>query len=201
MIRQINPSYGLIGSMLPKALFFILFSLFFSPVGAQDSARVMNRQVLRFAYLSYDQALKAVPGYELAQQSLENLKAKYEAEQKRTEQDFNLKYEEFLDGQRDFPETILRKRQTELREMLERNIAFKKEIVEQLAVAEAQLFDPLKELLNSALTKIAIENGYAFILNTDQNAVPFIHPALGVDINEKVKQTLIEQNTVRSVVH
>ena len=45
------------------------------------------------------------------------------------------------------------------------------------------------------------ENGYAFILNTDQNAVPFIHPALGVDINEKVKQTLIEQNTVRSVVH
>ena len=98
--------------MLPKALFFILFSLFFSPVGAQDSARVMNRQVLRFAYLSYDQALKAVPGYELAQQSLENLKAKYEAEQKRTEQDFNLKYEEFLDGQRDFPETILRKRQT-----------------------------------------------------------------------------------------
>ena len=201
MIRQINPSYRLIGSMLPKALFFILFSLFFSPVGAQDSARVMNRQVLRFAYLSYDQALKAVPGYELAKQSLDNLKAKYEAEQKRTEQDFNLKYEEFLDGQRDFPETILRKRQTELREMLERNIAFKKEIVEQLAVAEAQLFDPLKELLNSALTKIAIENGYAFILNTDQNAVPFIHPALGVDINEKVKQTLIEQNTVRSVVH
>ena len=187
--------------MLPKVLFFILFSLFFSPVGAQDSARVINTRIIRFAYLSYDQALKAVPGYELAKQSLDNLKAKYEAEQKRTEQDFNLKYEEFLDGQRDFPETILRKRQTELREMLERNIAFKKEIVEQLAVAEAQLFDPLKELLNSALTKIAIENGYAFILNTDQNAVPFIHPALGVDINEKVKQTLIEQNTVRSVVH
>jgi len=85
--------------------------------------------------------------------------------------------------------------------MLERNIAFKKDIVEQLAVAEAQLFNPLKELLNSALTKIAIENGYAFILNTDQNAVPFVHPALGVDINEKVKQVLIEQNTVRSVVH
>lgn len=168
---------------------------------AQDSARVVNTNVIRFAYLSYEQALKSVPGYELAQQSLENLKAKYEAEQKRAEQDFNLKYEEFLDGQRDFPETILRKRQTELREMLERNVAFKKDIREQLAVAEAKLFDPLKELLTSALTKIAIENGYAFILNTDQNAVPFIHPALGIDINEKVKQTLIEQNTIKSVVN
>ena len=162
---------------------------------------MVNTKVIRFAYLSYDEALKAVPGYELARQSLDNLRAKYEAEQKRAEDEFNLKYEEFLEGQRDFPETILRKRQTELKEMMERNIAFKKDIREQLAIAEAKLFDPLKELLTSALTKIAIENGYAFILNTDQNAVPFIHPALGVDINQQVKQTLIEQNTVRSVIN
>ena len=184
-----------------KRLFILLVALISLSVYAQDSARVVNTKVIRFAYLSYDEALKAVPGYELARQSLDNLRAKYEAEQKRAEDEFNLKYEEFLEGQRDFPETILRKRQTELKEMMERNIAFKKDIREQLAIAEAKLFDPLKELLTSALTKIAIENGYAFILNTDQNAVPFIHPALGVDINQQVKQTLIEQNTVRSVIN
>ena len=184
-----------------KRLFILLVALVSLSVYAQDSARVANTKVIRFAYLSYDEALKAVPGYELARQSLDNLRAKYEAEQKRAEDEFNLKYEEFLEGQRDFPETILRKRQTELKEMMERNIAFKKDIREQLAIAEAKLFDPLKELLTSALTKIAIENGYAFILNTDQNAVPFIHPALGVDINQQVKQTLIEQNTVRSVIN
>ena len=184
-----------------KRLFILLVALVSLSVSAQDSARVVNTKVTRFAYLSYDEALKAVPGYELARQSLDNLRAKYEAEQKRAEDEFNLKYEEFLEGQRDFPETILRKRQTELKEMMERNIAFKKDIREQLAIAEAKLFDPLKELLTSALTKIAIENGYAFILNTDQNAVPFIHPALGVDINQQVKQTLIEQNTVRSVIN
>jgi outer membrane protein len=184
-----------------KRLFILLVALVSLSVYAQDSARVVNTKVIRFAYLSYDEALKAVPGYELARQSLDNLRAKYEAEQKRAEDEFNLKYEEFLEGQRDFPETILRKRQTELKEMMERNIAFKKDIREQLAIAEAKLFDPLKELLTSALTKIAIENGYAFILNTDQNAVPFIHPALGVDINQQVKQTLIEQNTVRSVIN
>ena len=184
-----------------KRLFILLVALVSLSVYAQDSARVVNTKVIRFAYLSYDEALKAVTGYELARQSLDNLRAKYEAEQKRAEDEFNLKYEEFLEGQRDFPETILRKRQTELKEMMERNIAFKKDIREQLAIAEAKLFDPLKELLTSALTKIAIENGYAFILNTDQNAVPFIHPALGVDINQQVKQTLIEQNTVRSVIN
>ena len=184
-----------------KRLFILLVALVSLSVYAQDSARVVNTKVIRFAYLSYDEALKAVPGSELARQSLDNLRATYEAEQKRAEDEFNLKYEEFLEGQRDFPETILRKRQTELKEMMERNIAFKKDIREQLVIAEAKLFDPLKELLTSALTKIAIENGYAFILNTDQNAVPFIHPALGVDINQQVKQTLIEQNTVRSVIN
>ena len=162
-----------------KRLFILLVALVSLSVYAQDSARVVNTKVIRFAYLSYDEALKAVPGYELARQSLDNLRAKYEAEQKRAEDEFNLKYEEFLEGQRDFPETILRKRQTELKEMMERNIAFKKDIREQLAIAEAKLFDPLKELLTSALTKIAIENGYAFILNTDQNAVPFIHVGAG----------------------
>jgi hypothetical protein len=76
----------------------------------------------------------------------------------------------------------------ELVAMLERNIAFKKEIVEQLAVAEAQLFDPLKELLNSALTKIAIENGYAFILNTDGDALPYVDSTQGEDVTEYVKR-------------
>ena len=34
------------------------------------------------------------------------------------------------------------------------------------------------------------ERGYAFILNTDQNAVPFINPALGEDITEEVIRQL-----------
>ena len=84
---------------------------------AQETMAVVNPNALKFAYLSYEEALQTMPGYKLAQQSLSDLRAQYEAEQKRVEQDFNMKYEEFLEGQRDFPETILRKRQTELKEL------------------------------------------------------------------------------------
>ena len=103
-----------------RALLFILFSFSFSPIAAQDSVAVVNTKLLKFAYLSYEQALKAMPDYQLVQKSLSELRAQYEAEQQRVEQDFNIKYEEFLEGQRDFPESILRKRQTELKELLER---------------------------------------------------------------------------------
>ena len=91
-----------------------------------------------FAYLSYEQALKSMPDYGLVQTTLAKERAKYEAELKRVEQDFNLKYEEFLEGQRDFPQTILRKRQTELKELLERNVSFKAESRQALAEGDGR---------------------------------------------------------------
>lgn len=142
---------------------------------------------LRFGYLSYDSVLVAMPGYKLVQNMLANMRSQYEAEMKRVEQDFNLKYEEFLEGQRDFPETILRKRQTELKELLERNVSFKAKSRQELAEAETKAMAPLRERLDSALSRIGREYGYAFILNTDAGAVPFINPAMGDDINELVK--------------
>lgn len=154
-------------------------------VRAQDST-----QVFRFGYLSYEQALKALPDYALVRKSMDDLRAQYEAEQKRVEQDFNMKYEEFLEGQRDFPETILRKRQTELKELLERNLAFKAESRQQLQKAETEALAPLKQFLSETLTAIGFERGYAFILNTDAGSLPFIHPAVGEDISQVVLERL-----------
>ena len=79
---------------------------------------------IRFGYLSYDSVLCQMPDYVLARQKLADLKAQYEAEQKRVEADFNQKYEAFLEGQKEFPPSILRKRQTELRELIVRRLAF-----------------------------------------------------------------------------
>ena len=154
-------------------------------VRAQDST-----QVMRFAHLSYDSVLVTMPDYTLVQSTLAELRAQYEAELKRVEQDFNLKYEEFLEGQRDFPPTILRKRQTELKELLERNVSFKTKSRQELAEAEAKAMTPLRERLAEVLATIGLEHGYAFILNTDAGATPFINPAMGEDITQMVIDAL-----------
>jgi outer membrane protein len=117
------------------------------------------------------------------------------------EQDFNRKYEEFLEGQRDFPETILRKRQTELREMMERNVAFKNESRKQIAEEEARLMAPLKAELDALLAQIAHERGYAFVLNTDAGAVPFINPAMGENMAEQVSTILQKLSKIERVSH
>ena len=143
-----------------------------------------------FGYLSYEQALKSIPDYAVMQKKMADLEAQYQAETKRVEDEFNRKYEEFLDGQREFPKTILQKRQTELQELMEKNIAFKEESRQQLAKAAEEALAPLKTRLTEAIAKVAKEHGLAIIVNTDSDACPFIDPEMGMDINPLVQNAL-----------
>ena len=146
----------------------------------------------KFGYLSIDSVLQSMPEYAQMQQDMATMRQQYEAEMKRVEDDFNKKYEEFLDGQKNFPKTILQKRQSELQEMLDKSIDFKKQSQKMLSDAEAGMMEAVKTTINMAVNLIAQEHGYAFVLNTDKEAVTFINPALGEDITEAVKQLLNE---------
>ena len=143
-----------------------------------------------FGFLSYEAALQSMPDYAKAQQKIETLKAQYQAETKRVEDEFNRKYEEFLEGQREFPKTILQKRQTELQELMARNIQFKENSHQELAQIEKETLAPLKIRLIELLGQIGRESGYAFIYDTDTNALPFLNPAMGDDLNQLVRNAL-----------
>jgi len=171
-----------------KRLLLVIFACLALTVQAQDSI-----PSLKIGYLSYGTALKSMPGYTLQQQKLADMKAEYEKELKRVEDDFNRKYEEFLDGQKDFPKTILYKRQTELKELMERNLAFKANSRLELAKAEKEAMTPLRQKLNEVLAEIAKERGYAFILNTDADACPYIDPQMGENIQDAVSERLNEE--------
>ena len=150
----------------------------------------MAQSGLKFGYLSYEAALRSMPEYATKQSDMAELYQKYEAEQKRVESDFNKKYEEFLDGQKSFPKTILQKRQSELQEMLDKNVAFKKESLRLLQQAEEDAMAPIKARLADVLSAIGQKRGYAFIVNTDEKATLWLNPAMGEDITAIVKEQL-----------
>lgn len=177
---------------MKKTILFLLLTVVSLAVSAQD-AQPKDSVAFKFGYLSYDSVMVAVPDYTELKTNMAQLREQYEAEQKRVENDFNKKYEEFLDGQASFPKTILQKRQSELQEMLDRNIEFKKQSQKMLSEAKANMMEVIKTTINMAVNIIAQERGYAFVLNTDKEAVTFINPALGEDITEAVKQLLNEE--------
>ena len=164
-----------------KKLILFLLLLATMPAMAQGE--------LKFGFLSYNIVMQAMPEYAAMQNSMAELREKYEAEQKRVENDFNKKYEEFLDGQKSIPKTILQKRQSELQEMLDKNVAFKKESQRLLKQAEEDAMAPIQARLATALDTIGKERGFAFIVNTDEKATLWLNPSLGEDITA----TVIEQ--------
>ena len=145
---------------------------------------------LKYGYFSFSEALKAMPAYAVAERNMADLRAKYAEEGKRVEDEFIKKYEQFLDGQRDFAPSILQKRQAELQEMMEKNVAFKTESQRLLAQAEADSKASLKVRLRAIVARIGADRGYAFILNTDNDAVPYVNNAVGEDINALVKDAV-----------
>lgn len=160
------------------------------PASAQQPATAQQPAPLRFGYFSFEQVFHTMPGYAIAKHNMDELRAKYDEETKRVETEFNTKYEEFLDGQRSYAKTILEKRQAELREMMEKNIAFKAESQRLLKQAEAEAYAPLHAQIKEALAHIGEEKGFAFVLNTDNNAVPYINGAMGEDVTELLLEKL-----------
>ena len=168
-----------------KRLLLSIFTMIALTVSAQEVV-----SGFRFGYLSYAAALQAMPEYAIVQKKMADLRQQFQAETLRVEDEFNRKYEEFLEGQREFPKTILQKRQTELQELMERNIKFKENSQEELSNTEKNLMAPLKIRLIETIGKIGRDRGYAFIVDTDNQALPFINPAMGDDDTQLVQNAL-----------
>ena len=176
-------------------LAFALSSLIASAQQAMPATEAQQQQVaapapMRFGYFRFDKVFHTMPGYTIAKHNMDELREKYDAETKRVETEFNAKYEEFLDGQRTYAKTILEKRQAELRELMEKNIAFKAEATRLLQQAENDAYAPLKAKINEEAKKIGKQKGFAFILNTDNNAAPYLNEEMGENITALLEETL-----------
>lgn len=160
-----------------------------------DSARTVVERIVvqpqHFGYLSYEEVLKSMPEYAAAMKNLDELKQSYDQELVRAEQDFSRKFYEFVDGQKDFPENIMLKRQKELQQLMDESVKFKEEARQLLTKSEQELMAPLHARLKEVLLIVGLENNYSFILNTDNNSYPFINATgEGEDCTNLVKERL-----------
>lgn len=160
------------------------------PTTVAPQVKTVAQPSLHFAYFSFLKVFHTMPGYALAKHNMDDLRMKYDAETKRAEDEFNSKYEEFLDGQRSFAPSILEKRQAELRELMAKNMAFKAESERLLKQAEEEAYAPLKKQIKDVIQKIGKAKGFAFVLNVDGDSLPYVDAAMGEDITELIKENL-----------
>ena len=136
-----------------------------------------------------------MPQYQAIQRNMEALREQYEAEAKKSENDFQKKFEEFIQGHKDFPKTILEKRQNELQTMLETNAAFRIKVQNLLVEAEKSMLADVMTELKEAISVVAKEKGVSIVFDVDGDSVPYIIPGLALDLTSSVIDYLLIDET------
>ena len=144
----------------------------------------------RYGYCSHRQLLESMPEYAQVVAQLKSLRGKYESEASHNEEDFRRRFQEYLQGQKEFPEAILLKRQADLERSMEEGLAFRAQADSLLQQAETDLMQSLHARIDAAIRAVAVEHGYECVVNTDAGAFPFLNPALSEDITTFVSEKL-----------
>ncbi len=163
------------------------------PVEKKTTPRVTR--TLFFAKVSSKTILAKMPQYQAIQRNMEALREQYEAEAKKSENDFQKKFEEFIQGHKDFPKTILEKRQNELQTMLETNAAFRIKVQNLLVEAEKSMLADVMTELKEAISVVAKEKGVSIVFDVDGDSVPYIIPGLALDLTSSVIDYLLIDET------
>lgn len=147
---------------------------------------------IKFGYLNYSEAKQKVPQYQQTQELYNELLKRCEQELLRNEEELTRNYVAFLDGQRDFPEPILRKRQKELQDHVDRSVRFREEVKKWLVQAHDSLFAPVNAVVDDAIARVCMHNGLAYVINLEEAGYLFVNPAMGFDITKAVVNTILK---------
>ncbi len=166
------------------------FLLYASATVAQDAA------TLSLGSVDYEEVLTAMPAYSEVMTRYEALAAQYADELRADEEEFQARYEEFLANQATYAPAILRKRQAELEELLQRNEQFQAEAARLLAQAKQEMLQPLYARADSVVAVLAKRYALALVVNTapaaavaaEQRPLAYVDAALVVDLTAQAKE-------------
>ncbi len=165
-------------------LLTLLTLLCFTTSPAQTAAK--------YGTLRYDSLLRAMPEYAEMQTQLKQLREKYDKEASYNEMTFKRQFAEFLQGQREFPQNILLKRQRDLQESMEKSLAFRNDADSLLQQAAEEMEQPIADLLDRAIRAVGAERGYECLVNLDAPSCLYLNPALTEDATPFVVKKVAE---------
>lgn len=172
-----------------RRIFFLVIMLLPLTITAQ----------LRFGYFNYSEILHNLPDYKKVKADYDDLLTRCDKEIERSEQELTRNYVSFLNGQHEFPEPILRKRQKELQDLVDKSIIFRDQVKEWLTQAYDSLFYPLNAIIDDAVARVCVHNNLAYAIDLERAGFAFVNPANGFDITNAVLGTITKMGEPQQV--
>ena len=168
--------------MLKKITIFILLALPMS-VFAQN---------FKFGHINGQEIITVMPEFTKAQNDLKALEKQLTDELKRTQDEFNKKYQEFQQAisKDSLPANIAERRQKELQDMAQRQEQFQQDAAQQMQKAQADLMTPIYKKLDDAIKAVGVSEGVIYIFDLARTSIPYINESQSTNLTNKVKNQL-----------
>ena len=144
----------------------------------------------KFGYFKSESIILVMPEYAKAQTDIQALQKQYEDEIKRASDEFNKKFAEFQQEQKNLPQNILERRQKELQELSEKGMQFQQDAQQQLQKAYADMMNPIYEKMEKAVQAVGKTGGYVFVFDLNRTDIPYVDETQAKDITNDIKTNL-----------
>jgi outer membrane protein len=154
------------------------------------SSLVVNAQdKLKIGYINSQELLAAMPESDSAQKKIESLAKEHEGALDEMTVEFNKKYEAYTKNMNTYSELVKASKEAELQDLQTRIQTFQQTAQEDLQKKRADLFKPIQDKALKAVTAVAEENGFTFILDSGTGALVY-ESSSAQDILPLVKKKL-----------
>ena len=144
-----------------KPIVLLCFGILFS------NCEIYGQSTEKIAYADVDYIFSQLPAAKQIEAELKSLQVQLEAQLKNKYEEFRKKYEVYVKSQKTATATTseLQNKEKELQLMQENLQKFEQECQGTLQRKQKQLIDPVTQSIQKAITSVANEKGYDFILN------------------------------------
>lgn len=144
----------------------------------------------KFAHFKSMDIIPVMPEWAKAQTDIKAMQQQYETEIKRASDEFNKKYAEYQQEQKNLPQNIQERRQKELQELSQKGMQFQQDAQQQLEKAYGDMMDPIYKKLEDAVKAVGQAGGYVYVFDLNRTDIPYIDEAQSKNITNDIKTKL-----------
>jgi len=165
-----------------------IFALVAFFIGIIVSSQAQTQAPLKIGYVDFNALLQAMPGIDSVRTELQNYQGTLTDQMDQMRTEFENKYLDYQSKSAGMSDIIKQNKEQELQQLQERIDAFQSQAQQDLQNKQQKLLQPLIDKAKQAVSDVAKEKGFSYVLNSIEDVILFSTPAN--DLLPAVKEKL-----------
>lgn len=142
----------------------------------------------KVAHINMDSLLSMMPETKTASAAAEAISNSLNEEMMAMQKEFEAKYEDYIKNEKTMSDLLKKTKQEDLRQLEQRTADFRSQAQQEYQMKTAELTKPIMEKARKAVTAVAKEGGFKYVLDTSPQTTSVIYADPAEDILMLVKK-------------